>query len=161
MNLLDKPNFFKNFKNNTLTILGLIFGIIPSFIPLISSIKIFNIGLNWVILFATIILVFFYCMWKYIQDTNIIYKEYRNLFNLFIKIQQQKENIFKDNERIKQDCNRLLNEKKEIMDVILILIEDVRRGTLTVNEYEKDYLLNLYNSFDAKLNNLKKRLGEK
>ena len=75
MNLLDKPNFFKNFKNNTLTILGLIFGIIPSFIPLISSIKIFNIGLNWVILFATIILVFFYCMWKYIQDTNIIYKE--------------------------------------------------------------------------------------
>ena len=47
------------------------------------------------------------------------------------------------------------------MDVILILIEDVRRGTLTVNEYEKDYLLNLYNSFDAKLNNLKKRLGEK
>lgn len=144
MEKLIKPTFFKGFKDNVIAFLSLVFGIAPSFVSSITDKKIFDIPLNYLILFLTITIILIVYIIMYIYNVHKFYKYYEKQFKDLEKIKNNNEALRKNLERNQRDTENLKIKYIEYELTINNIVSRIQQGICDISFEEKKYLLNLY-----------------
>lgn len=146
MEKLVKPAFFKGLKDNVIAILSLVFGIAPSFISSLTDKKIFDIPLNYLILFITITIILIVYIMMYIYNIHRFYKDYEKQYKNLEKIKNNNDALIKNLERNQRDTEKLKIKYIEYELTINNLISKIQQGICDISFEEKKYLSNLYSS---------------
>ncbi len=163
MEKLAKPLFIK--KTGALICGGIssVFGVVPSFIPAIADVSIFNVPLNWLILIIVIFITIGFAIIRYTWEINNFYKAYESQFKEIESLQNNNNGLQANLERKQEEIDTLKHKYIEYEFAINNIISRIQQGVCDISFEEKKYLKNLYSMLisDKKDLIIKTERGEK
>lgn len=143
-NILQKPPFFQGTVSTIFGGIEFVFGLIPNFISSITEQKVFNIPLNWLLLFLTTLICILFYISIYVYRINKFYKEYTNQFKKreeeYKSLNKKCKNLDNENSERETKYNNLLREYNKIPLINKMATELLKLSVTTPTVEEVKYI---------------------